>query len=59
MQNAIGGHRPCAPVKAIVRHAGFLDRLNHGEISLAATLRAAKGLAAIVDFLQPGQVRRA
>ena len=39
-------------VQAIVLHAGFLDRLNDGEIGLAGTLRAAKGLAAIVDVLK-------
>jgi hypothetical protein len=43
---------PLDCVEAIVLHAGFLDRLYHGEVGLAATLRAAKGLAAIVDLLK-------
>lgn len=48
---------PLDRVEAIVLHGGFLDGLYHGEVGLAATLRAAKGLAPIVDFLQTGQVR--
>jgi hypothetical protein len=37
---------PVDCVQAIVLHAGFPDRLNDGQVGLAATLRAAKGLAA-------------
>jgi hypothetical protein len=45
-------------VEAIVLHAGFLDRLYHGEIGLAATLRAAKGLGPIVDVLKATDAQR-
>jgi hypothetical protein len=38
--------------------SGGLDRLYHGEVGLTATLRAAKGLAAIVDFLKAGDAQR-
>lgn len=45
-------------VQAIVLHAGFLDRLNDGQVSLAATLRAAKSLAPIVHFLKATNAQR-
>jgi len=40
-------------VQAIVLHAGFLDRLNHREVGLPATLRAAKGLTTKAHWLPP------
>jgi hypothetical protein len=49
---------PLNGVEAIVLHAGFLDRLNHREIGLAAALRGAKGLAAIVNFLKAADAQR-
>jgi hypothetical protein len=50
--------RPLDCVEAIVLHAGFLDRLYHGQVGLAATLGAAKGLAAIVDILKAADAQR-
>ncbi len=47
-----------ALVEAIVLHAGFVNRLYHGQVCLAATLRAAKRLAAIVDFLKATDAQR-
>ena len=47
-----------ALVEAIVLHAGFLGRLNYGQVGLAAALRAAKGLAPIVDFLKAADAQR-
>jgi hypothetical protein len=47
-----------ALVEPIVLHAGFLGRLNHGQVRLTATPRAAKGLAAIIDFLKATDARR-
>ena len=49
---------PLDCVKAVVLHTGFLGRLDHGQVGLAATLRAAKGLAAIVDFLKAPDTQR-
>jgi len=50
--------RPLDCVQVIVLHARFLDRLYHGELGLAATLRATKGLAAIVDILKTTDAQR-
>ena len=44
--------------EAIVLRAGFLDGLYHCEVGPASTLRAAKGLAAIVDFLKAPDAQR-
>ena len=44
--------------QAIVLHSGFLNRLNKGQVRLIATLGAAKGLAAIVDFLKATDAQR-
>ncbi len=49
---------PLDCVQAIVMHSGFLDRLYHGQVRLTATLRAAKGLAPIVDFLKAADAQR-
>jgi hypothetical protein len=49
---------PLDCVEAIVLHAGVVYRLYHGEVGLTATLRAAKGLAAIVDFLKAADAQR-
>ena len=45
-------------VQPIVGHAAFFDRLDQGQVSLAATLRAAKGLGAVVDFLKAPDAQR-
>ena len=48
---------PLDCVEAIVLHACFFDWINHGEVPLAATLRAAKGLVPIVDVLKAADVQ--
>ena len=45
-------------IQPIVAHAGFFDRLDQDQVGLAATLRAAKGLAAIVDLLKAADAQR-
>ena len=48
---------PLDCVEAIVLHARFFDWINHGEVSLAATLRTAKGLAPTVDVRKADDVQ--
>lgn len=48
---------PLDCVEAIVLHACFFDWINHGDVRLAAKLRAAKGLAAIADVLKATDVQ--